>query len=185
MNDEAKKRVEDIKAKRELESPSYGLDVEQMQRLGEEDDAKFMHNLLRPLTDEEKFIPPPIKTSKLFIRPFVCTREEFGGEPLPEPFALLAYGGVTIQLDYTIFNRLRLDIENQDRTVSMFNFGRDEIYKEMAANIEGSLHESTWFRDNPSKCSMTHAWSPFHLYSGKGREKHVVWEKEEKKGGGE
>ena len=108
-----------------------------------------------------------IKTSKLRLRPFMPLAEQEGSDLEPmgkrEEFATLSYGGVTIELDYTILRHLVLDIKTEWYTnaISIFNLGKDEILKEMAFNHDKleKCPEEIWFRDNPKKCSITHPWS--------------------------
>ena len=120
-----------------------------------------------------------MKTSKLKLRPFIpYSMVETGDKELDEAnkaafkkkgmlkreqFATLSYGNVTIELDYTIFMRLSLDVGRcYDRERAIFNLGKEEILKEMNINSQ-DLDEpdpTAWFRDNPAKCSITHPWSP-------------------------
>ncbi len=120
-----------------------------------------------------------MKTSKLKLRPFIpYSMVETGDKELDEAnkaafkkkgmlkreqFATLSYGNVTIELDYTIFMRLSLDVGRcYDRERAIFNLGKEEILKEMKINSQ-DLDEpdpTAWFRDNPAKCSITHPWSP-------------------------
>jgi len=120
-----------------------------------------------------------MKTSKLKLRPFIPhgmlatgdreldeqNREIFkkGGLLGREQYATLSYGNVTIELDYSIFRRLSLDVGRcYDRERAIFNLGKEEILKEMKINSQ-DLDEpdpTAWFRDNPAKCSITHPWSP-------------------------
>ena len=109
-----------------------------------------------------------IKTSKLQLRPFMPIAEQVGSEYVPmkerEQYATLSYGGVTIELDYTILRHLELDTEsNWDIPAKrIFSLGKDEMLKEMEFCHDGleTCPEETWFRDNPKKCSITHPWSP-------------------------
>lgn len=108
-----------------------------------------------------------MKTSKLRLRPFMPTAEQEGSEykcSRREEFATLSYGGVTIELDYTILRHLSLDVGSEwyVRCKEIFNLGKDEILKEMECNHDKleKCPEEIWFRDNPDKCSITHPWSP-------------------------
>ena len=126
-----------------------------------------------------------VKTSKLVLRPFIPTgmvasgnaeedakRIDFLKEKKMdrrEQYATLTYGNVTIELDYTIFMRLSLDVgKYYDRERAIFNLGKDEILTEMALNRGGSdeLDPNSWHRDNPEKCSITHPTSPLANESG-------------------
>lgn len=121
-----------------------------------------------------------MNTSKLVLRPYMPTgmlatgdekedgelREKLKadfGNLKREQYATLSYGNVTIELDYTIFIRLSLDVGHQyDREKQIFNLGKEEILQEMNINAEGldKPSDNSWFRDNPDKCSITHPWSP-------------------------
>lgn len=109
-----------------------------------------------------------MKTSKLRLRPFMPLAEEEGSEFEPmgerEEYATLSYGGMTIELDYTILRHLELDIKSGwfSKAVQVFNLGKSEILKEMAFNSDKKekCPEEIWFRDNPEKCSITHPGSP-------------------------
>ena len=131
-----------------------------------------------------------IKTSKLRLRPFMPLAEVEGSELPPrgerEEFATLTYGGVTIELDYTILRHLELDIKSGwfSKAVQVFNLGRDEILKEMGFNSDKKekCPEEIWFRDNPMKCSITHPWSPLAREEDNHKSKldgsrTMVWEK--------
>ena len=142
-----------------------------------------------------------MKTSKLVLRPFIPTGMVATGDAKEdekrlallkqmgnakrEQFATLSYGNVTIELDYTIFMRLTLNVGNvYDRERAIFNLGKEEILTEMSINSEGldKPNEITWFRDNPEKCSITHPWSPLRRKEdnwtclGDGR-RNMEWEK--------
>ena len=120
-----------------------------------------------------------MKTSKLKLRPFIPhSMVETGDKELDEAnkaafkkkgmlkreqFATLSYGNVTIELDYTIFMRLSLDVGGcYERERAIFNLGKEEILTEMCINHEGAekIDRQIWFRDNPEKCSITHLASP-------------------------
>ena len=131
-----------------------------------------------------------IKTSKIRLRPFMPIAEQEGCDLEPmgkrEEFATLSYGGVTIELDYTILRFLYLGVgaEWYGRSKEIFKLGIDEILKEMEFNHDKleKCPEEIWFRDNPDKCSITHPWSPLAReednYKSKldGR-RTMVWEK--------
>ena len=131
-----------------------------------------------------------IKTSKLRLRPFMPLAEVEGSELAPigerEEFATLSYGGVTIELDYTILRHLELDIKSGwfSKAVQVFNLGKGEILKEMEFNSDKKekCPEEVWFRDNPIKCSITHPWSPLEREEDNHKSKldgsrTMVWEK--------
>lgn len=126
-----------------------------------------------------------VKTSKLVLRPFIPTGMVASGNAEEdakrigflkenrmdrrEQYATLTYGNVTIELDYTIFMRLSLDVGKQyDRERAIFNLGKDEILTEMDLNSGGrdELDPNSWHRDNPEKCSITHPTSPLANESG-------------------
>lgn len=142
-----------------------------------------------------------MKTSKLKLRPFIAGRQiETGDKELDdkqrkmllelkadkrEPFATLTFGNVTIELDYTIFRKLELEVGHEyDRVRDIFNLGKEEMLKEMDMAIDGreEVDENTWFRDNPKKCSITHINSPLRLEEDNWRSlidgrRNMEWEK--------
>jgi len=131
-----------------------------------------------------------MKTSKLRLRPFMPIAEQVGSELVPmkerEQYATLSYGGVTIELGYTILRYLSLDVESEwyGRCKAIFNLGKDEILKEMEFNHDKleKCPEEIWFRDNPKKCSITHPWSPLEREEDNYKSKidgsrTMVWEK--------
>ena len=131
-----------------------------------------------------------MKTSKLRLRPFMPLAEQIGSgyEPIKEreQYATLSYGGVTIELDYTILRYLSLDVKSLWflKAKSIFNLGLDEILTEMAFNHDGckTCPEEVWFRDNPVRCSITHSWSPLtndddNMRSKVDGSRTMVWEK--------
>lgn len=131
-----------------------------------------------------------MKTSKLRLRPFMPLAEVEGSELAPmgerEEFATLSYGGVTIELDYTILRNLDLTVHSEwfVSAKQVFNLGRDEILKEMELNQDKkeTCPEEVWFRDNPIKCSITHPWSPLAREEDNHKSKldgsrTMVWEK--------
>ena len=108
-----------------------------------------------------------MKTSRLRLRPFMQEAEQEGSDLKPmgkrEEFATLSYGGVTIELDYTIFRFLTLNVCSDPYmcSQSIFELGKCEILKEMEFNHDQleKCPEEIWFRDNQKKCSITHPWS--------------------------
>lgn len=132
-----------------------------------------------------------MKTSKLRLRPFMPISEQEGSklEPLcceRDEYATLSYGGVTIELDYTILRFLELDTRSEwyIKASQVFNLGKSEILKEMEFNTEKKekCPDEIWFRDNPDKCSITHDWSPLAREEDNHKSKldgsrTMVWEK--------
>ena len=131
-----------------------------------------------------------MKTSKIRLRPFMPQAEQEGCELEPmgkrEEYATLSYGGVTIDLDYTILRHLELDIKSAlfSKAVQVFNLGKSEILKEVEFNTEKKekCPDEIWFRDNPDKCSITHDWSPLASEEDNHKSKldgsrTMVWEK--------
>lgn len=112
-----------------------------------------------------------MKTSKLRLRPFMPLAEQVGSgyEPIKEreQYATLSYGGVTIELDYTILRYLDLDVKSEchGQAVAVFRLGMSEMLKEMEFNHDklNTCPEEVWFRDNPVRCSLAHVWSPLSL----------------------
>ena len=81
---------------------------------------------------------PELKTSKVRIRPFKpCLKDE--EKEGREPFAVLSYGGVEIEIDYTIFRSLRFDNKADYfcKTVSVGTYALKEIINEMEYNLYG------------------------------------------------
>lgn len=121
-----------------------------------------------------------MNSSKIKFRPFIPSAHWKGyddtvansvpKETKREPFATLTYGGVTVEIDYTIFLHMNIGYKKNagpmSRAVSIFHLAKEEILKEMATDLEGRerINEDVWFRDNPNKCSITHPWSPFHKF---------------------
>ena len=130
-----------------------------------------------------------MKTSRLRLRPFIPQAEQEGSQfqcDHREEFATLSYGGVTIELDYTMLRYLSLDVGSEwyGRCKAIFNLGKDEILKEMEFNHDNleKCPEEIWFRDNPDKCSITHPWSPLVRETDNHKSKidgsrTMVWEK--------
>ena len=131
-----------------------------------------------------------IKTSKLRLRPFMPQAEMEGSDLVfsnrREEFATLSYGGVTIELDYTMLRYLSLDVGSEwyVRCKAIFNLGKNEILKEMEFNHDKleKCPEEIWFRDNPDKCSITHPWSPLEREEDNYKSKidgsrTMVWDK--------
>ena len=76
-----------------------------------------------------------MKTSKIKIRPFIPIFEP----EEREPFAVLKYGNIEIELDYTIMRSLTIDNKSLIATANMANKAFDEILKEMDFNITGLI----------------------------------------------
>lgn len=81
-----------------------------------------------------------MKTSKINIRPFIPSMKNETEEGR-EPFAVLKYGNVTIELDYTIMRMVILDCESAafGTVTSIANAAFDEIVYEMSNDIYGEL----------------------------------------------
>ena len=81
-----------------------------------------------------------METTKIKIRPFIPFAKDEQKEGR-EPFALLTYGNVTIELDYTLLNYLRLDVQSGcwSKTQSICNRGIEEILNEMYLAMDGKL----------------------------------------------
>lgn len=131
-----------------------------------------------------------MKTSKLRLRPFMPIAEQVGSEYVPmkerEQYATLSYGGVTIELDYTILRYLDLDVKSEchGQAVAVFRVGMSEMLNEMEFNHDKlkTCPEEVWFRDNPKRCSITHPWSPLAREENNHKSKldgsrTMVWEK--------
>ena len=81
-----------------------------------------------------------MKTSKLKVRPFIpfAKDEEKDGR---EPFAILKYGNIKIEIDYTILRYLTLDTKSpyMYKTCCIFNTSIEEIIKEMNLTLDKKL----------------------------------------------
>lgn len=81
-----------------------------------------------------------MNTSKIKIRPFIPTMKDENIEKR-EPFAILNFGNVTIELDYTIMRYLKLGVSSDlwAETISICHRGFEEIVKEMELNMYGEM----------------------------------------------
>jgi hypothetical protein len=115
-----------------------------------------------------------MKTSTLYLRPFVPGAVEMGrtNELIPEPCAKLIYGGVTIEIPYTIFGGLSHAVKLHMRGIGgwydtwcILDWGLEEIEREMGLDLDDceKCNPIVWFRDNPEKCSLEHVWCPIDL----------------------
>ena len=76
-----------------------------------------------------------MKTSKIKIRPWKPIKED-----KREPFAVLKYGNVTIELDYTIMRMVEFNAGHiWTKTSCIANAALNEVIKEMEANIYDRL----------------------------------------------
>jgi len=99
-----------------------------------------------------------MKTSKIKIRPyipFLKDEKKFGREE----FAILKYGNVEIELDYTIIKDLSLDC-GWERVSSIVNASFKEICREMQFKINGEL--PLYHRDGGSKYVELISHNPLH-----------------------
>jgi hypothetical protein len=81
-----------------------------------------------------------MKTSKVILRPFIpCLKDE--QKDGREPFAVLKYGNVEVELDYTIM--LQLEIDNEAdcmyKTVGLANRAFKEIVHEMHCDMDKKI----------------------------------------------
>ena len=97
-----------------------------------------------------------METSKIRIRPFIPYMKDEKKEGR-EPFAVLKYGNVEVELDYTIMQFLTLDIKSdlycQVRSIARAAF--DEIIKEMDFYLSGKLPSTHRDNDHPFLKSIT------------------------------
>ncbi len=79
-------------------------------------------------------------TSKIKIRPFIPSMKNESTEGR-EPFAILHYGNVEIEIDYSIMRFLKLDTESDlwCKTTSIAQAAFGEILKEMDYHLWGKL----------------------------------------------
>lgn len=91
-----------------------------------------------------------METSKIKIRPFIpCMKDE--EKEGREPYAILKYGNIEIELDYSIISNLNLNIKSDifAKTVSITNAGFKEIEKEMSLKVWGKLPNTHRDGDHP------------------------------------
>lgn len=102
-----------------------------------------------------------IKTSKIIIRPFIPSMKNEKEEGR-EPFAVLKFGNVEVELDYTVMRCLDLDIKNECfvKAVSIANASFREIVKEMEFVLYGRLPDNHRDSKHPYLSSLTH--NPLH-----------------------
>jgi len=81
-----------------------------------------------------------METSKIKIRPFIPSMKDEEKEGR-EPFAVLKYGNVEIEIDYTIMRFLSFNVESGCywKTKSIAKAGFEEILKEMNLHLWGDL----------------------------------------------
>ena len=102
-----------------------------------------------------------IDTSKIKIRPFVpfAKDEEKEGR---EPYAVLKYGNVEIELDYTVMRMLSIDSKSSVtynlRSITHSAF--EEIIKEMNYDLYGKLPNTHRDGDHPFLTSISE--NPLH-----------------------
>ena len=99
-----------------------------------------------------------MKTSKIKIRPFIPLLDEDSEEPR----AILSYGNITVELDYTILRYLCIDNESGifAKPTSIGNAAIKEIEREMQFDMYGSLPNLHRDGNHPSLKSITH--NPLH-----------------------
>ena len=114
-----------------------------------------------------------MKTSKIKIRPFVPSMKDEIKEGR-EPFAILKYGNVEIELDYTIMRYLTLDIKSHlyTKTVGIANAAFEEIIKEMHVEIDGKIGITHRDGDHPFLDSTAN--NPLHPIN----KKYIIVEEE-------
>ena len=102
-----------------------------------------------------------MKTSKIKIRPFIPSMKNEVADGR-EPFAILRYGNVEIELDYTIIRTLKLDIESDlyTKTISIAHAGFNEIMREMDFDLYGKLPSTHRDGEHPFLKSITN--NPLH-----------------------
>lgn len=99
-----------------------------------------------------------METSKIKIRPFTPIEEI-----KREPFAVLKYGNVEIELDYTVLRHISFDEQSSTfaRTRSIFNAAIEELLREMAITLDKSLPKD--HRDSESsKFVKDRSRNPLH-----------------------
>ena len=90
-----------------------------------------------------------IKT-QIKVRPFIpyMKDEIVDGR---EPFATLTYGGVTVELDYTLMRMLSIDSKSHDMflNIGLAHSAFNEIIKEMDFHLYGKLPSTHRDGDHP------------------------------------
>jgi len=106
------------------------------------------------------------KTSKIKIRPYVPYLKDEDKEGR-EPFAILKYGNIEVELDYTIIRYLDLDVssDNWIKTRAIFISAMKEIDREMTMDLTGEMIQG--HRDSKTRYveSITH--NPLHPINSK------------------
>jgi len=102
-----------------------------------------------------------MKTSQIKIRPFVPYLKDETKEGR-EPYAILKYGNVEIELDYTVMCHIKLDIKSDAwaKTVAITNAAFEEILKEMRLKMDGILPNT--HRDGNHPILKSIANNPLH-----------------------
>ena len=103
-----------------------------------------------------------METSRIKIRPFIpwLKNEQTDSR---EPFAVLRYGNIEVELDYTIMDFLTLDVESDlySKTASIAHAAFKEIIKEMCFDLYNELPST--HRDGGHRFLKSITDNPLHL----------------------
>ncbi len=113
-----------------------------------------------------------MKTSIIKIRPFIPFNKN-EKEENREPYAVLKYGNVEIELDYTLMRMLKIDCKSHAmiKSTSIANAGFKEILNEMDYNLEYNLPNTHRDSGHPTLELISH--NPLHSINSE----HVSYEK--------
>lgn len=105
-----------------------------------------------------------IETSKIIIRPYKpwAKDEVKNGR---EPYAILSYGNINMEIDYTLLNSLQFKLESESwiRSSCIISAGKDEILREMYTIMDGKLPKH--HRDNKTKYTECLTHNPLHSFN--------------------
>jgi len=101
-----------------------------------------------------------IKTN-ILVRPFIPGMKDEAKDGR-EPFVTLTYGGVTIEIDYTLMLSLAVDNKSpyMNKTVGMSAYAFKEIIREMEYHMDGFLNE--YHRDGGKAQGLGFCHYPLH-----------------------
>jgi hypothetical protein len=102
-----------------------------------------------------------MKTTEITIRPFKPTQRDETKDKR-EPYAILSYGNVHIEIDYTLLNSLSLDLYSDiwQKTNCILNAGVKEMLREMAIVLYGIMPKH--HRDTQTNYTESFTHNPLH-----------------------
>jgi len=114
-------------------------------------------------------------TKKIMIRPFIpCSKDE--KKEGREPYAILKYGNIEVELDYSIISMINLDSKALVKTSSIFHASLEEIRKEMEYKLYGILPR--YHRDNLE--TEQHTRNITHNPLCPIKNEHIFWKRKDK-----